>query len=66
MNAKTDDKLARQAHLDTLHVIRDAVRAARQRIVDGRAREGMAILEHELTNRLETFAKAQAKPEVKP
>jgi hypothetical protein len=63
MNAKTDDKVL-TVHLDTLHVIRDAARAARQRIVDGRAKEAMAIFEHELTNRLETFARAQPeKPE---
>lgn len=64
MTEKIDDKTAMRPNLDTLRVIRDAARAARQRIIDGRAREGMAIFEHELTARIETFAKTM--PPVPP
>lgn len=58
MNDKTDDKAALHPNLDTLRVMRDAARSARQRIIDGRAREAMAIFEHELTSRISTFEKA--------
>lgn len=42
---------------EVLNLVHSAARAARLRIVDGRAREAMAIFEHELHYRIEAFLK---------
>jgi hypothetical protein len=60
MNAKTDDRKITSAELGTLGIIRDAARSARARIQDSRAREAIAIFEHELSVRLETMTKLHA------
>lgn len=58
MNARTENAKILTGDLNTLGIIRDAARSSRQRIVDGRAKEAMAIFEYELTARIETLAKA--------
>lgn len=49
-------------HIDTagiLNLIHSAAKAARLRIVDGRAREAMALFEHELRFRIDAYIKEQ-------
>jgi hypothetical protein len=66
MNARTDNAQTKTFDLDTLSIIRDSARSARLRIIDGRAKEAMAIFEHELNVRIETLAKASGVPKPEP
>lgn len=55
--AQTTPRIEAEAILRLVH---SAAKSARLRIVDGRAREAMAIFEHELHYRIEAFTKERS------